>query len=110
MKIIAVGNSFYGDDGVGAAVLERIRRATREEGVERVLAEHNLDALIAPTNGPAWMTDLVNGDHFGGGSSSRGSRPGLSSDSRMSRSVAKISCFATALRISGLTLPLFTCR
>ena len=47
--------------------LERIRRATREEGVERVLAEHNLDALIAPTEGPAWSIDLVNGDHFLGG-------------------------------------------
>ena len=28
-----------------------------------------LIALIAPTGGPAWVTDLVNGDHFGGGSS-----------------------------------------
>jgi amidase len=28
-----------------------------------------LDALIAPTNGPAWTIDWVNGDHFGGGSS-----------------------------------------
>ena len=32
--------------------------------------EHNLDALIAPTNGPAWMIDHVNGDAFGIGSSS----------------------------------------
>jgi amidase len=31
---------------------------------------HRLDALVAPTGGPAWLTDLVNGDHFGGGSSS----------------------------------------
>jgi len=31
--------------------------------------KHKLDALIAPTNGPSWTIDLVNGDHFGGGSS-----------------------------------------
>ena len=31
--------------------------------------EHKLDALVAPTGGPAWTTDLVNGDHFSGGSS-----------------------------------------
>ena len=30
---------------------------------------HRLDALVAPTGGPAWTTDLVNGDHFSGGSS-----------------------------------------
>ena len=30
---------------------------------------HRLDALIAPTGAPAWTTDLVNGDHFVGGSS-----------------------------------------
>ena len=29
----------------------------------------HLDALMAPTGGPAWITDLVNGDHAGGGSS-----------------------------------------
>jgi amidase len=28
-----------------------------------------LDAIVAPTGGPAWPTDLINGDHFGGGSS-----------------------------------------
>ena len=31
--------------------------------------KNQLDAIIAPTGGPAWVTDLVNGDHFGGGSS-----------------------------------------
>jgi amidase len=30
---------------------------------------HRLDALVAPTGGPAWPTDLLNGDHFTGGSS-----------------------------------------
>jgi amidase len=45
------------------------RRASREEGMDRALARHKVDALIAPTGGPAWTTDLVNGDHFTGGSS-----------------------------------------
>ncbi len=31
--------------------------------------KHRLDAIVAPTGGPAWPTDLVNGDHFVGGSS-----------------------------------------
>jgi amidase len=49
--------------------LEKNRRLSRTEGLDAVLDEHRLDALVAPTGGPAWMTDLVNGDHFGGGSS-----------------------------------------
>ncbi|HEX8558130.1 MAG TPA: amidase [Pyrinomonadaceae bacterium] len=40
------------------------------QGIDAVMRRHNLDALIAPTGGPAWTTDLVNGDHFSGGSSS----------------------------------------
>ena len=39
-------------------------------GIDQVMEEHNLDALIAQTNGPAWTIDWVNGDHFSGGSSS----------------------------------------
>jgi amidase len=34
-----------------------------------VLQAHNLDAIVAPTGGPAWLTDWVNGDHYGGASS-----------------------------------------
>lgn len=50
--------------------LAACRRLAREEGIDRALRTHRLDALVAPTGGPAWLTDLVNGDHFGGGSSS----------------------------------------
>jgi amidase len=49
--------------------LETCRRMTRKDGLDAVFAEHRLDALVAPTGAPAWMTDLVNGDHYVGGSS-----------------------------------------
>jgi amidase len=42
----------------------------RTQGIEAVMTTHRLDALVALTNGPAWVTDLVNGDRFTGGSSS----------------------------------------
>jgi amidase len=45
------------------------RRFAREEGIDQVLKEHRLDALVAPTGGPAWLTDYINGDHYGGSSS-----------------------------------------
>jgi amidase len=46
-------------------------RLSREEGLDPVIAEHRLDAIVAPTRGPAWLTDHINGDHHGlGGSSS----------------------------------------
>jgi amidase len=48
----------------------RCVRLTRGEGIDLVLRRHRLHALLAPTGGPAWTTDLVNGDHFTGGSSS----------------------------------------
>ncbi len=41
----------------------------RQEGIDAVMDQHKLDALVAPTGGPAWTTDLVNGDHSGGGCS-----------------------------------------
>jgi amidase len=49
--------------------LEKNHRLTRVEGIDAVMDKFKLDALIAPTGGPAWLTDLVAGDHFGGGSS-----------------------------------------
>jgi len=50
--------------------LETCRRATRDDGIDAVMDQHQLDAMVAPTGGPAWTTDLINGDHFLGGSSS----------------------------------------
>jgi len=42
---------------------------SRDEGIDKIMEEHFLDALVAPTTSPAWSTDLVNGDHYLGGSS-----------------------------------------
>lgn len=44
------------------------RRISREEGIDKVMLEQKLDALIAPTTGPAWLTDFINGDAGNGGS------------------------------------------
>jgi amidase len=41
-------------------------RYSREEGIDQVMREHKLDALVAPTGQPAWLTDFVNGDNPGG--------------------------------------------
>jgi amidase len=45
-------------------------RLSRTEGIDAVMAKHKLDAIILPSNAPAWTTDLLNGDHFTGGDSS----------------------------------------
>ncbi len=50
--------------------LAKSLRGTREEGIDKLMADNKLDAIMAPTGSPAWKTDLINGDHFVGGSSS----------------------------------------
>ena len=57
--------------------LERARRLAGEQGIDAALRGHRLDALVAPTGGPAWPIDLVNGDHFGGGRSSAAAVAGV---------------------------------
>jgi amidase len=49
--------------------LARAKRLAGPEGIDAALAAHDLDALLAPSGGPAWTIDHVNGDHFLGGSS-----------------------------------------
>jgi amidase len=49
--------------------LAKCRRLSRREGIDAVMNQHRLDALLAPTESPAWVTDLVLSDHFIGGSS-----------------------------------------
>lgn len=56
------------DDPEYKKALEKVKEMS-QKGIEKLMDEHQLDALIAPTNGPSWTIDLVNGDHFGGGSS-----------------------------------------
>jgi amidase len=43
--------------------LAQARRLAGRDGIDAALARHRLDALLAPTTGPAWSIDLVNGDH-----------------------------------------------
>lgn len=50
--------------------LKKNHTLSRTQGIDFVMKQHRLDALIAPTGGPAWPTDLINGDHFTGGYSS----------------------------------------
>jgi amidase len=49
------------------AALTKDQRMSRKEGIDFVMDKNKLDALIAPTGGPAWTTDWVNGDHFTSG-------------------------------------------
>lgn len=49
------------------AALQKNQRLSRTQGIDFVMRRHRLDALVAPTGGPAWPTDWLNGDHFTGG-------------------------------------------
>jgi amidase len=44
-------------------------KQSRTDGIDATMDKYKLDALVAPTGGPAWTTDLINGDHFSGASS-----------------------------------------
>ena len=52
------------------AALAKNHRLARTEGIDAAMDKHQLDALVAPTAGPSWLTDPINGDHDTGGSSS----------------------------------------
>jgi amidase len=58
------------DAATYAAAAPEARRIGGRDGIDAVLQQFNLDALIAPTDSPPWTTDLVNGDHFIFGTSS----------------------------------------
>jgi len=49
--------------------LDKNHQLARTEGIDATMDKYRLDAMVAPTGGPAWLTDLVNGDHVAGGSS-----------------------------------------
>ena len=75
-EMIHFGQEFFAiAQGMGSvtdpafvASAARIRRLAREH-LDGALAKHRLDALVAPTGGPAWPVDPLNGDHHLGGSS-----------------------------------------
>jgi amidase len=49
--------------------LQKNLRLSRTEGIDAVILKERLDAIVAPTGGTPWVTDLINGDHYSGGSS-----------------------------------------
>lgn len=55
------------DEAAYRQALEANLKATREDGIDHLLATHDVQFLVAPTTGPAWSTDLVNGDNYSGG-------------------------------------------
>ncbi len=56
--------------------LEKMLTFYRAEGIDKLMDDNQLDAIIAPTGGPAWTIELLYGDHGGGGSSSPAARAG----------------------------------
>jgi amidase len=56
-------------DAAYRKALARCRQLARREGIDATLARHRLDAIVAPTGGPPWLIDLINGDSPSGGSS-----------------------------------------
>ncbi|MDX1684848.1 MAG: amidase [Saprospiraceae bacterium] len=44
--------------------LKEMHRIMRKEGIDRIMDEHKLDAIVGATGSPAWKTDLINGDHY----------------------------------------------
>ena len=56
-------------DKVYKDALAKSKALAGPQGIDAALQKDKLDALIAPTGGPAWLTDWVTGDHFGGSSS-----------------------------------------
>lgn len=56
--------------------LAKLMKGSRQEGIDKVMDEHRLDAIVSPTGSPAWKTDIVNGDSFQLGSSSPAAQAG----------------------------------
>ncbi len=42
--------------------LQKCKNMSQVQGIDAVMAKSKLDALVAPTNGPIWLIDLINGD------------------------------------------------
>lgn len=59
--------------------IKDLQQIARMDGIDATMNKLNLDALIAPTGGPAWVTDLVNGDNSSGSSSNAAAQAGYPS-------------------------------
>ena len=57
------------DDPRYLKALATVQRMTRTNGIDALMAKHTLDAIVAPTAGPAWLIDHIRGDRFDGGDS-----------------------------------------
>jgi amidase len=75
---MAQGKGDLGTDEYQDA-LAKMLKGSRDEGIDRVMNENDLDAIIAPTGSPAWKTDLINGDSYQMGSSSPAAQAGYPS-------------------------------
>ncbi|MDD5185637.1 MAG: amidase [Paludibacter sp.] len=56
--------------------LDSLMKGSREDGIDKVMNENKLDAIMAPTGSPAWQSDLINGDSFQIGTSSPAAQAG----------------------------------
>jgi amidase len=76
-KYLEMANEMESLDSEGyIETLEALRRSSQDEGIDRVMALHNLDAIVSPTGTPAWKTDHVIGDHYQLSSSSPAAQSG----------------------------------
>lgn len=71
-EIFDLAQTFSGDltDPAYLTALARDKVIGGSEGIDAILATNNVQAIVAPTDTPAWPTDLINSDHFIFGSSS----------------------------------------
>jgi amidase len=68
-RLIASEETGSLEDEAYLTAVRTIQRYTREEGIDALMDAHNLDAIVAPTRRPGWLTDHILGDSLGGGSS-----------------------------------------
>lgn len=70
-KYLEMANAKAGTDSEAyRKALEAMLEGSRKQGIDRIMEEYKLDAIVAPSGTPAWKTDLINGDSFQFGSSS----------------------------------------
>jgi amidase len=79
---------------------ERSLRLAGAEGIDKLLAENKVQFLVAPTVGPAWTTDLVNGDHYDG-SIGAGTLPAIAGYPHLSVPMGSVEGLPVGLSIIG---------